>query len=154
MTTRLVNELGTRAASGEQAFPTAAQMAGRGERFYRDVVRAGYRAPHLAWLAEEVASGKLDLEVLRSSSLDAPELRRKLLELRGVGPYAADNLLRLLGRHDYLGLDSWCRMRLKELYPRARDVDKAALKRYRAFGRYLGLAMWLDVTRHWFVPRD
>ena len=57
--------------------------------------------------------------------------------------------MRLLGHYDFLGLDSWCRGRLKELYPRARDVDSFAARRYKKFGRFMGLAMWLDVTRHW-----
>jgi N-glycosylase/DNA lyase len=53
MTTALVKHLGEPAAGAPRdgwrgrAFPTAEAMAGQPERFYRDVVRAGYRAPHL-----------------------------------------------------------------------------------------------------------
>jgi 3-methyladenine DNA glycosylase/8-oxoguanine DNA glycosylase len=149
MVTRLTSELGTPAPSGRRAFPTAEAMAARDERFYRDVIRAGYRAPHLLRIARDVASGALDLEAWRSPALDDGELRTRLLALPGIGPYAADNLLRLLGHYAYLGLDSWCRARLKKLYPRARDVDAFAQRRYRRFGRFAGLAMWLDLTRDW-----
>jgi N-glycosylase/DNA lyase len=147
MVGRLVDELGRRAPSGRRAFPTPAEMAQADERFFRDVVRAGYRAPHLVWIAKRAASGALDLEQLPVG--DAETVRDRLLGLPGIGPYAADNLLRLFGRYGYLGLDSWCRGRLKELYPRTRDVDAFARRRYRRYGEWQGLAMWLDVTRDW-----
>ena len=46
-------------------------------------------------------------------------------------------------------LDSWCRGKLKRLYPRIRDVDAFARRRYKPFGHFAGLAMWLDLTRDW-----
>ena len=46
--------------------PVAAVDGGRPEAFFREVVRAGYRAPFLLALARDVASGALDLEVLRA----------------------------------------------------------------------------------------
>ncbi len=150
MVGRLV-ELGTPAPSGRRAFPTAAQLATHDEKFFRSEVRSGYRALHLVHLSRAVASGALDLERLRARS-DAEAMRDELLELPGIGPYAADNLLRLLGGYAYLGLDSWCRGKLEQLYPRARDIDASAHRRYRKYGRFQGLAMWLDLTRDWHEP--
>jgi N-glycosylase/DNA lyase len=148
MVTRLVDRLGATAPSGARAFPTPESMAAVGERFYRDEARAGYRAPHLVTLSRKVASGAIDLEVLRANP-DTAEVRERLLALPGIGPYAADNLLRLLGHYDHLGLDSWCRGKLKKLYPRIRDPDAFAERRYRRYQRWQGLAMWLDITRDW-----
>jgi N-glycosylase/DNA lyase len=153
MVTRLVEALGEPAPSGARAFPTPAAMAKKPEKFYRDVIRAGYRAPHLAAIARDVARGTLDLEAWRGSAIDDATLRKELLKLPGIGPYAADNLLRLLGHYGYLGLDSWCRGKLKKLYPRIRDVDAFARRRYRPFGHFAGLAMWLDLTRDWHEDR-
>jgi len=156
MVGRLVEQLGEPAPSGARAFPTPAAMAQKNERFYRDVVRAGYRAPHLAAIARDVARGDLDPEAWRGPYVDLASkesgdaaLRKVLLGLPGIGPYAADNLLRLLGHYGYLGLDSWCRGKLKRLYPRIRNVDAFATRRYRLFGDFAGLAMWLDLTRDW-----
>ncbi len=149
MVGRLVESLGAKAPSGAAAFPTPEAMAGKNEKFYRDVVRAGYRAPHLGKIARDVASGRLDPEAWRSPSVDDEALREQLLALPGIGPYAADNLLRLCGHYGYLGLDSWCRGKLKRLYPRIRDVDAFARRRYRPFGHFAGLAMWLDLTKDW-----
>ena len=149
MVSRLVESLGEPAPSGARAFPTPAAMAKKGEKFYRDVVRSGYRAPHLAKIARDVVKGRIDPEAWRAPTVDDETLRKELLALPGIGPYAADNLLRLLGHYGYLGLDSWCRGKLKRLYPRIRDVDAFAGRRYKPFGHFAGLAMWLDLTRDW-----
>jgi 3-methyladenine DNA glycosylase/8-oxoguanine DNA glycosylase len=154
MVGRLVEALGEPAPSGARAFPTPAAMAGKGEKFYRDVVRAGYRAPHLAKIARDVVKGRIDPEAWRAPTLDDEELREELLALPGIGPYAADNLLRLLGHYGHLGIDSWCRGKLKRIYPRIRDADAFAARRYKPFGAFAGLAMWLDLTRDWHAENS
>jgi N-glycosylase/DNA lyase len=154
MVERLVEEAGARGAGGARAFPTADALAGRPASFFRDVVRAGYRAPYLAALASRVASGALDLEALRDPALPSETVYARLRSIVGIGPYAADNLMRLLGHNDRLGLDSWCRARFMKLYPRTRKakLDAAIARRYRPFAPHSGLAMWLDLTRRWHEP--
>jgi hypothetical protein len=77
-----------------------------------------------------------------------------LRSMTGIGPCAADKLLRLLGHYDRLGLDSWCRARFLKLYPRTRKTrfDAAIGRRYAPCAPYSGLAMWLDLTRTWHEP--
>ncbi|HEX2568002.1 MAG TPA: Fe-S cluster assembly protein HesB [Polyangia bacterium] len=164
MTERLVGELGPRAPSGRRAFPTPATLAARQESWYREVVRAGYRSRYLVELAERVASGSVDLEPprrhLQTPAASPPHgpsgtaWREALLALPGIGPYAADNLLRLYGVYDRLGIDSWCRAQLRPLLPRARNLDRAAERRYARFGRFAGLAMWVELTRRWHEPEQ
>ena len=153
MVGRLIDALGEPSPSGARAFPTPAAMAGKSEKFYRDVVRTGYRAPHLAAIARDVVKGRVDPEAWRAPSAsperDDERLRKELMALPGIGPYAADNLLRLLGHYGYLGLDSWCRGKLRRIYPRLRNVDAFARRRYQPFGAFAGLAMWLDLTKDW-----
>jgi 3-methyladenine DNA glycosylase/8-oxoguanine DNA glycosylase len=154
MVGRLVEAAGTEGAGGVRAFPTAAALAARPKAFFRNVVRAGYRAPYLKDLATRVVRGELELEALRDPALPTEVAYDRLRSITGVGPYAADNLLRLLGHNDNLGLDSWCRARYVKLYPRTRKdgVDAAITRRYRGFSPYQGLAMWLDLTRSWHEP--
>lgn len=150
MVGRLCAEAGDAGPGGERAFPAPAALADRPERFFRDTVRAGYRAPHLRALARAVAAGRLDLEGLRDATLPPAELRRALLALDGFGPYAAEHLARLLGRHDFLALDSWTRERLRRLRGRLRPPTERALRRwYAPYGAWAGLAMWLEVTADW-----
>ncbi len=153
MVAKLVSALGEPAPRSDRAFPTPEAMASRPERFYREVVRAGYRAPFLAALARRVASGALDLEAWRDSPLDTPALGAEIRALAGFGPYATEHLLRLLGRHDHLALDSWTRAKLARLRGRKRPPTDRAIRRwYAPFGRYAGLAMWLEVTADWHQP--
>jgi N-glycosylase/DNA lyase len=151
MVTRIVEAAGPAAPGGTPAFPTAPMLARRPLSFFKDVVRAGYRAPYLKELAERVADGELDLEGLREAAVPGEAAYERLRSIKGIGPYAADNLMRLLGHHDRLGLDSWCRARYLKLYPRTRraQLDAAIARRYRPYTPYRGLAMWLDLTRHW-----
>jgi N-glycosylase/DNA lyase len=150
MVERLCAALGAEGPGGERAFPGPARLAAEPESFFREVVRAGYRAPVLRALARDVASGALDLEALRGSDLPTPELLARLRGLLGFGPYAAEHLVRLLGRHDHLALDSWTRAKLARLRGRRRQPTDRALRRwYAPYGPWAGLAMWLEVTADW-----
>jgi N-glycosylase/DNA lyase len=154
MVERLCAALGDEGPGGERAFPTPAAMAAQPEGFYRETIRAGYRAPFLAALARDVAAGVLDLEALRRSALPTDELLRRLRALRGFGPYAAEHLLRLLGRHDHLALDSWTRAKLARLRGKRRPPADRTLRRwYAPYGPWAGLAMWLEVTADWHGDR-
>ena len=94
-------------ASGKRAFPNPAEIADSSPAVLREAVRVGYRAPAIHELAVRVASGELDLESLKTSELPTLELRKELLKIKGVGPYAAANLLLILGRGDFIPVDSW-----------------------------------------------
>jgi N-glycosylase/DNA lyase len=134
-----------------RAFPTPAAMAGAGDGFYKDVVRAGYRGPYFRSLAESVASGELDLEELAeagANELPDEEVAARLLALPGVGPYASAHIMMLLGRYTPLILDSWTRPKYARVSGR-RASDKTIERRFRRYGRYAGLAFWLYLTRDW-----
>jgi len=137
-----------------RAFPTPATMASVEEAFYREVIRAGYRAPHLRSIAERVASGDLDLESLGAASpkdLPDDELRAILLGLPGVGPYAASHIMMMLGRHRPLVLDSWTRPTYARLTGKKTITDKQITRRFARYKEFAGLAFWLFVTREWVV---
>lgn len=149
MTRNLVQAIGPPAPDGERAFPSA-RDCDRGAAFYREVVRAGYRARACAELAARFASGELTDAQFLAAGLSTADLRRRLLSLHGFGPYAAGQALRLLGRYDDLALDSWCRATMAERLGRARPPSDAAIaRRYRPFGPFAGLALWCDLTAPW-----
>ncbi|MBK8975957.1 MAG: Fe-S cluster assembly protein HesB [Planctomycetes bacterium] len=152
MCTRVVEVCGAPAPSGRRAFPSAAACARLSEADWRDQVRAGYRAPHARWLADAFASGALQAAGFEDPDLPTDELRRRLLALRGFGPYAAGQVLRLLGHYDDLALDSWCRARGAQLAGRSRPpADAWFERRYRGFGRYRGLGLWTELTADWHM---
>src|SRR5262249_37182026 len=151
MVKALVDHLGVQARTGKRTFPAAAAMAGAGEDFYRDVARTGYRGAYLRTLADDVASGTLDLEELNDPELPVAEVEARLLALPGVGPYAAAHvMLTSLGRYSLLVLDSWTRPTYAKLAGR-KAADKTIERKFRRYGDYAGLAFWLLLTRGW-VP--
>jgi N-glycosylase/DNA lyase len=146
----MVKHLGHEAQDGRRAFPTPEAMASQPESFYRDVVRAGYRAGYFKELAERVASGELDVESWLTSELSTAELKREMKRVKGVGEYAADNLLKLLGRYDCLALDSWVRATFARLHNKGRVAsDRKIARHYARFREWRGLALWCDITRDW-----
>lgn len=150
MVRNLVETLGAESPDGKRAFPTAEAMANMTEDFYRTEIRAGYRSPYFAELAEKVAGGKLDPETWLDSDLPTKELKKEMKSVKGVGDYAAENLLKLVGRYDGLALDSFLR---SEFYKRhnagnACD-DKQIINFYEKFGNWRGLAIWCDMTEKW-----
>lgn len=155
MVTELVGNLGREAADGRRAFPSPEAMAAQPVEFYRDVVRAGYRAPYLKELAGRVASGELDVEAWATSELSTAELKREMKRVKGVGDYAAENLLKLVGRYDVLALDSWVRAKFARVRNRGRACDDKKIARfYSRFREWRGLALWCDMTRDWFEQAD
>jgi 3-methyladenine DNA glycosylase/8-oxoguanine DNA glycosylase len=160
MVRALVTHLGEPVARSREpltnAFPTAAAMAEQDERFYRQVVRAGYRAPSLVRVSKMVTAGQVDLEALASAddSLPDDEVERRLLDLPGVGPYAAAHIMMTLGRNSRLILDSWTRPTYARLIGRRKVPSDAAIsRRFRRFGSSAGLAFWLFVTSDWVNDR-
>jgi 3-methyladenine DNA glycosylase/8-oxoguanine DNA glycosylase len=157
MVSALVEHLGEKALEAPptgplgRAFPAPEAMAGAGEEFYRDVVRAGYRGRYLLALSSSVAGGELDLESLDAPSEKLPddELEKRLLALPGIGPYAAAHVMMMLGRYSRLILDSWTRPTYARLVGKSSVADEEIEARFSPYGRYKGLAFWLYLTRGW-----
>jgi 3-methyladenine DNA glycosylase/8-oxoguanine DNA glycosylase len=96
-----------------------------------------------------VASGTFDLESLKTSELATLDLRKLLLTIHGVGPYAAANLLLLLGRHDFIPIDSYAlSMVPREWYGGKRITPKEVEKRFEKWGELKGLAYWFWEWKH------
>ena len=150
MVNGLVDNVGRETGDGRRSFPNAEALATMPLKFFVDEVRSGYRAPYFKELAERVASGELNVEEWLTSELPTAELAKKIKGVKGVGPYAAENLLKLLGRYDGLALDSWTRAKFFEIRNNGRKAnDKKIARYYSRFNEWRGLALWCDVTRDW-----
>ena len=155
MVSGLVEHLGAETTDGRKSFPTPQVMADAPLEFYRNHVRAGYRAPYFKELAERVAGGELDVEGWIASELPTPALKREMKQVKGVGDYAADTLLRLIGRYDGLALDSWVRGKFSRVRAGGRPASDEKIGRYYSrFGSWRGLALWCDMTRDWLEEEE
>ncbi len=151
MTLKLVNELGV-ALSGavgevealiKKSFPTPEAIAASSPNFLKEKIRVGYRASAIHELAVRVASGAFDLEALKTSKLPTLELRKELLTINGVGPYAAANLLLILGRSDFIPIDSWALKLVSHEWYRGKPITAREVeKRFEKWGEFKGLAFW------------
>jgi 3-methyladenine DNA glycosylase/8-oxoguanine DNA glycosylase len=149
MVANLVNALGTRFDEKHADFPTVEQLAATSEEFLVREIKTGYRSRYLLELAQRAASGELNFS--RWRHLGEDELYREIVSIKGVGPYAAGNLMRLFGHYRHLALDSWCRPQYSKIHRMGRRVgDKTIARHYRKYGQWSGLVLWLDLTREWF----
>lgn len=143
MTLKLVNAFGSAGPNGTRAFPTPEQVAAAGAAALRATVRVGYRAPAIHELGKRVASGDLDLEAFKKSALPTLALRKELLQIRGVGPYAAANLLMILGRPDYIPIDTYALKMVSLEWHRGRKITPKHVERaFHRWGEFKGLAYW------------
>jgi N-glycosylase/DNA lyase len=154
MVGNLTSFLGRQWSAQEFSFPTPQALAAVSEATIRKEIRAGYRSPYLLEFAERVAAGKLHVEQWRRSDLPTSELFRQVRSVKGMGEYAAGNLLKLLGRYEYLGLDSWVRGKFREIHRNGRPTKDSIIERYYApFGEWRGLFFWLEMTKHWYKEK-
>jgi len=145
MVNNLVAKLGNKGA-----FPTAHAMASQDEEFYKQEIRSGYRGPYFIELAEKVVSGELDPQSWLHSDLPTAALKEEMKKVKGVGDYAAENLLKLVGRYDGLALDSWLRSQFYKNHNNGKTCKDIKIERhYRKFGEWRGLVIWCDMTEKW-----
>lgn len=137
MTRNLVGKYGRRSPDGRASFPTPAIIAQIPEYELQQQCRIGYRAAPLALLARQICDGVMDLEALRSNRWDPDQAEAYLRSIRGIGPYAAANVMMLLGHYDHLPIDSWFRKTMRETWfygQEATETEMAAsFDRFRPF---------------------
>ncbi len=145
MVSRLVERYGVSTEGDEswKAFPGPDRLAAAGVNKLRKDVGLGYRAPYVSELASSIASGAFNLEGLGQSTLPTDELRKELLSLKGVGPYAAATLLMLLGRSDFIPIDSWAFRLVSHEWHGGEPVGKKEVEEaFESWGKWKGLAYW------------
>ncbi|MGB9373070.1 MAG: AlkA N-terminal domain-containing protein [Jiangellales bacterium] len=118
-------------------FPSAKQVAEAGPAAFAGLGLTGRRVDTLVALASAVADGGLGLD----PGADRLEVRRRLLALRGIGPWTADYIaLRALGDPDaWPATDLVLARRV-----RADGLDPA---RWRPWRGYAAMYLWTDPSK-------
>ncbi len=128
---------------GQRAFPTPARLASVSEQALRADAKLGFRAPFVLGLAQAVAAGRLDLEALAESTAPTQEVRKQLLSIKGIGDYAAANLLMILGRYDFIPIDSWALKVVSNEWHGGQRIGRAEVEAaFAHWGNWKGLAYW------------
>ena len=145
MVKALVSQFGTPlpADPTRHAFPTPDQLAATDQETLRSAAGLGYRAPYVLELARGVASGALDLQGFKTADIPTPQLRKQLLTIKGVGEYAAANLLMLLGYYDFVPVDSWALKLVSHEWYGGEPIGRAEVEAaFEHWGEWKGLAYW------------
>jgi 3-methyladenine DNA glycosylase/8-oxoguanine DNA glycosylase len=145
MVQRLVDLLGTPYPLDPalRAFPTPEQVAVAEIEVLQQEVRMGYRSAYVHQLAGEVVAGHFPLQLPENPA----ELKKQLKAIKGVGEYAANTLLMILGHYGELALDSEMRSFVRERYFDGEAVtDKEILAVYDEWEEWRYLAYWFDLV--------
>lgn len=111
---RLCRTYGTEICGGWYSFPDAKTLSALSVEEF-EAIGAGYRAKYLKRLADDVYSGKINLEKIKAMSLD--DAKKALLDIYGVGIKVANCAL-LFGFQfvECFPVDVWMK-RVLEFYP-------------------------------------
>ena len=145
MVNNLVNHFGASLPADEsrRAFPHPVSIATSDESTLRSQAKLGFRAPYVLELSRKVAAGDFDLEALTTADIPTSQLRQRLLEIKGVGDYAVANLLMLLGRYDYIPVDTWALKMVSNEFYNGEPVNRAQVEAaFESWGEWKGLAYW------------
>ncbi|MBN1594109.1 MAG: hypothetical protein JW941_12770, partial [Candidatus Coatesbacteria bacterium] len=148
MVERIVENFGEPFPGDERirAFPTPERIAAVPFEKFKATVRAGYRAQYFHELATKIAAGETDVEALLDGELSSKEVRKRLLGIKGVGPYAAATLQMLLGHYDEVAVDTeFMSFVTKRHFGGEKTPMKEMLAVYEDWGKWKYLAYWFEV---------
>jgi 3-methyladenine DNA glycosylase/8-oxoguanine DNA glycosylase len=129
-----------------RAFPSPAAIAADDFETFRQRVHLGYRAAAVHALARRFAAGDLSEQDFQGDTVPSEELRQRLLSIRGIGPYASASMLMLLGRYDFLPVDTVFIDFMRRRYFNNREFNlPEALAVYADWGRWKYLAYWFEM---------
>ena len=129
-----------------KAFPSPEAIAAVPFEEFENKVRLGYRTAYVHALAVEMANDPSPIHALQDQSMDTGEIRKRLLAIKGIGSYAAASLLMLLGRYEYIPVDTVFRQLMSDKYFKEGEFELAeALALYDDWGEWKYLAYWFDL---------
>ena len=109
---------------GGYAFPSAQKIASLTADDLAPI-RSGFRAKYIIDAAQNVASGKINLQELKNADYDSA--REKLMTIKGVGPKVADCVLLYgLGHIEAFPRDVWIKRALEQMFDG--NLPESALK--------------------------
>ena len=150
-----VAALGERVPGTEfRAFPGPEKLLRIGERRLKEISRLGYRVPYLLAWARRILEGEPAMEAVECGALTPEELKRFLLDIRGVGKATAQYLLMVWGHGGEIPVDSsvflYCRLNRFEGRP---PTEKEIRQLYEPYGPWKAYVYWFEflpwAKSHW-----
>lgn len=152
MNRRLCEVAGRRSQSGAAAFPTARRLARIRPATLRSRCGVGYRDARIVELARLFARGDVDEASLADPANPDDAVFKRLKALPGIGPYAAANIMMLLGRYSRLAVDSECikhGRRVLGMEGTDAQIGKRLHAHYETFGAHRFRSYWFETWTHY-----
>ena len=138
------------------SFPTAEKLARARTQTLRARCRVGYRDQRIIELARLFSTppgkGGLDQDWMQNPATPDDAIHDLLLELPGIGPYAAANIMQLLGRYARLPLDSESIRHGKTVMGMKgsdRKIMTAMHKHFSPFGAHAFRSYWFELWAYY-----
>ncbi|XP_024545132.1 uncharacterized protein LOC9645043 isoform X1 [Selaginella moellendorffii] len=146
-------ETGTQAFDTQVgAFPTPEELKDLEPDFLSKRCGLGYRSKMLVKLAQDVASGDLELGKFEGpEALQGDSLRCAVLKVYGFGPFCCANVMMLLGNYNVIPADSETLRHLKQFHGMQgvtkQNLAKVVAAVYEKYKPYEFLAYWWEIWR-------
>lgn len=150
MNRRLCEVCGRRSASGAYSFPSAKKLSRTRVGTLRGRCRVGYRDQRIVDLAKMFVRGEIDEGWLNDPSTHDDEVFKFLITLPGIGPYAAGNIMQLLGRCSRLAIDTETIRHAKKVLGYTgtdAQITKKIRAHYEPFGDHQFRSYWFELWR-------
>ncbi len=145
---RRVPGLTARTSETAYTFPSPQKLARARLGTLRGRCRVGYRDARMQQLARMFARGEIDGAWLEDPATPDAEVERYLLDLPGIGPYAAANIMQLLRRYSRLALDTESVRHGRAVLGmegETPEILRRLREHYEPFGRYRFLSYWFEL---------
>lgn len=136
--TRICERFGKKLDCGVYSFPNIDSLIRATEKDFVEL-GAGYRSPYLVDTISKLKSKEYSIKDM--AKLDTLTLRKKLLELKGIGPKVADCILFFgFNRTDVFPVDTWIKKAYEMFSNTKRSVTKVSEYFVSIFKDYSGYA--------------
>lgn len=130
------------------AFPRPGQLARRRPGTLRARCGVGYRDVRMVELARLFAQDAPEVAGLEDEGRADTEVYEQLLGLPGIGPYAASNIMQLLGRYGHLPVDTETMRHARSFLGMdgpERELRRRVEEHYERFGDHRFRAYWFEL---------
>jgi len=148
MNRRLCEVCGRKSASGAFSFPSAKKIARTRVGTLRGRCRVGYRDQRIIDLAKLFVKGHIDEGWLSDPTTSDDDAFAFLITLPGIGPYAAGNIMQLLGRYSRLAIDTETIRHAKSVLGYTgtdAQITKKIKAHYEPFGEHKFRSYWFEI---------
>ena len=148
-----------RHVGNQGAFPTPLEIQqGTSPEFLKQHCRLGYRSTWVWELADHVVRGNLDLTKLENeneNTTDWQETKATLQSIKGIGEFASNNILQLMGCFESFPYDTETVRLFREEFGATQSATKQTVfalahqKYNESYAPYQFLAYWFDLWKNY-----